>query len=255
MNCEKRIFSYRQTHFFGAIALLLSIVFPLILFPTEGAEWIAVAKTFMTDKLGFLYLALGLAAFIFMIYVVFSDMGQIKLGDPDEKPEFTTASMGGLSTLQTAAIVGGLPLLGISIMLMVSAVRATTLDIRHQEDYVEPTINIEELPEFDPWSPEGIAMARFECARDAAQEAAEDERDALAELIKLRKRIRAFALEHSDDNDFADHHLPQEMQEELQNLLDNVVKAKERKLELSETAQQSRAEFNQIVAQITAYAV
>ncbi len=54
--------------------------------------------------------------------------------------------MGGLSTLQTAAIVGGLPLLGISIMLMVSAVRATTLDIRHQEDYIEPTINIEELP-------------------------------------------------------------------------------------------------------------
>ena len=53
--------------FFGAIALLLSIVFPLILFPAEGAQWIAVAKTFMTDKLGFLYLALGLAAFIFMI--------------------------------------------------------------------------------------------------------------------------------------------------------------------------------------------
>lgn len=142
-------------------------------------------------------------------------------------------------------------MLGISIMLMVSAVRATTLDIRHQEDYVEPTINTEELPEFDPWSTEGMAMARFERARDAAQEAAEDERDALAELMKLRKRIRAFALEHSDDNDFADHHLPQE----LQNLLDNVVKAKERKLELSETAQQSRAEFNQIVAQSTAYAV
>ena len=45
------------------------------------------------------------------------------------------------------------------------------------------------------------------------------------------------------------------MQEELQTLLDNVVKAKERKLELSEAAQQSRAEFNQIVAQSTAYAV
>jgi BCCT family betaine/carnitine transporter len=163
--------------------------------------------------------------------------------------------MGGLSTLQTAAIVGGLPLLGISIMLMVSAVRATTLDIRHQEDYIEPTINIEELPEFDPWSTEGMAMARFERARDAAQEAAEQERDALAQLMTLRKRIRAFALEHSDDNDFADHHLPQDMQEELQALLDNVMKAKERKLELSETAQQSRAEFNQIVAQSTSYAV
>ncbi len=46
----------------------------------------------MTDKLGFLYLALGLAAFFFMIYIVFSDIGQIKLGDADEAPEFKTAS-------------------------------------------------------------------------------------------------------------------------------------------------------------------
>lgn len=78
--------------FFGAIALLLTIVFPLILFPDQGADWIAVAKTFMTDQLGFLYLALGLAACAFMVYVVFSDMGQIKLGEADEEPEFKTAS-------------------------------------------------------------------------------------------------------------------------------------------------------------------
>ncbi len=75
MNCEKRIFAYRQTHFFWRNrAAPFDGVFPLILFPAEGAQWIAVAKTFMTDKLGFLYLALGLAAFIFMIYVVFSDI-------------------------------------------------------------------------------------------------------------------------------------------------------------------------------------
>lgn len=78
--------------FFGAIALLLTIVFPLIMFPAQGAEWIAIAKTFMTDKLGFLYLTLGLAACAFMVYVVFSDMGQIKLGEADEEPEFATAS-------------------------------------------------------------------------------------------------------------------------------------------------------------------
>ena len=78
--------------FFGAIALLLMIVVPLILFPEQGADWIAIAKTFMTDKLGFLYLALGISALFFMIYVIFSDMGQIKLGDADEKPEFSTMS-------------------------------------------------------------------------------------------------------------------------------------------------------------------
>jgi len=78
--------------FFGALGLLLVVVIPLALFPVEGAEWIAVAKAFMTDKLGFAYLSLGLAAFFFMIYIIFSDIGQIKLGDADEKPEFATAS-------------------------------------------------------------------------------------------------------------------------------------------------------------------
>ncbi|NVO98929.1 BCCT family transporter, partial [Photobacterium damselae subsp. damselae] len=78
--------------FFGALGLLISTVVPLLLFPKEGAEWIAIAKSFMTDKLGFLYLGLGVAAFFFMIYIVFSDIGQIKLGDPDEAPEFKTAS-------------------------------------------------------------------------------------------------------------------------------------------------------------------
>ncbi|MGY3569204.1 BCCT family transporter [Vibrio paucivorans] len=156
--------------------------------------------------------------------------------------------MGGLSTLQTAAIVGGLPLLGISIMLMISAVKATSLDLKHQEDYVEPTINIEDLPDMDPWSSEGMALARFERSRDAAQEAAELERAALAEVIKMKKRIRQFALEHDGDEDFADHHLPQGMQEELQTLLDAAAKARDSKLELSEQAQAARAEFNQIVS-------
>ncbi|WP_114765422.1 BCCT family transporter [Vibrio rhodolitus] len=155
--------------------------------------------------------------------------------------------MGGLSTLQTAAIVGGLPLLGISVMLMVSAVRATSLDLRHQEDYVEPTINIEELPDIDPWSSEGMALARFEKARDTAQEAAEAERLAMAELMAVRKQIRAFALEHSLDEHFSDHHLPQELQDALQQAQDNVAKAKEYKLQASELSQQARMDFNSLI--------
>ncbi|WP_194435900.1 BCCT family transporter [Vibrio fluminensis] len=155
--------------------------------------------------------------------------------------------MGGLSTLQTAAIVGGLPLLGISVMLMVSAVRATSLDLRHQEDYVEPTINIEELPDIDPWSSEGMALARFERARDTAQEAAEAERLAMSELMAVRKQIRAFALEHSLDEHFSDHHLPQELQDALQQAHDNVAKAKEYKQQASELSQQARMDFNELI--------
>ncbi|GAL34775.1 choline-glycine betaine transporter [Vibrio maritimus] len=41
---------------------LLAVIIPLILFPEQGADIIAQAKLIMTDKFGFLYLALGLAA-------------------------------------------------------------------------------------------------------------------------------------------------------------------------------------------------
>ncbi|MBA5762433.1 BCCT family transporter [Vibrio sp. 404] len=155
--------------------------------------------------------------------------------------------MGGLSTLQTAAIVGGLPLLVIAVMLMISAVRATSLDLRHQDAYVEPTINIEELPDVDPWSSEGMALARFEKARDTAQEAAEAERLSMTELMLVRKRIRAFALEHSLDEHYSDHHLPQDLQDALQQAMDNVAKAKEYKQQASELSQQARIDFNSLV--------
>ncbi|MCG9776086.1 BCCT family transporter, partial [Vibrio diabolicus] len=142
--------------------------------------------------------------------------------------------MGGLSTLQTAAIVGGLPLLVISVMLMVSFVRAASLDIKHQAEYEEPTINIEELPEIDPWSTEGMALAKFERFKDLAQQAAEEEREAMAALMSMRKRIRAFALEHSCESGFSDHHLPEDMQTELQQLTEALELAQQKKQELSE---------------------
>lgn len=151
--------------------------------------------------------------------------------------------LGGLSTLQTAAIVGGLPLLGIAVMLMISAVKATTLDIRHQEDYVEPTINIEDLPEFDPWSHEGVALANFEKCRDVAQAAADAERTAMQVLFKVKKRIRAYALEHSAD---ANKAIPDEMQLELESALQALSEAQEQKEQSSLAAQEARSRFTEV---------
>ncbi|WP_445364289.1 BCCT family transporter [Microbulbifer sp. ANSA003] len=78
--------------FFGSLALLLAVTVPLVLFPEVGAAWVLVAKSFVTDKLGVFYLALGVGAILFMVYIVFSDIGQIKLGTPEEDPEFSTLS-------------------------------------------------------------------------------------------------------------------------------------------------------------------
>ena len=154
--------------------------------------------------------------------------------------------MGGLETLQTAAIVGGLPLLFITVMLMISAVKAASLDLSYQNGYEDPVINIEDLPDVDPWSTEGMALAKFEQLKDAAIEAAEAERHALDEIWKIKKTIRAEALAHG--NSGADMgNVPQELADELHRLTAEAMTAKEAKLEASALAQDARIVFNDIM--------
>lgn len=81
-----------KTTFIGALILLVAVTVPLLLFPTAGAAFVAEAKIWMTDTLGGVYLTIGLTSFFFMIYLIFSDVGSIKLGEPEEAPEFSTAS-------------------------------------------------------------------------------------------------------------------------------------------------------------------
>lgn len=78
--------------FFGALGLLLAVTVPLIVYPEQGAVWVSLARDFLTENLGFLYLALGAGAGVFMIYIAFSDIGRISLGHPDDEPEFSTLS-------------------------------------------------------------------------------------------------------------------------------------------------------------------
>ena len=154
--------------------------------------------------------------------------------------------MGGLETLQTAAIVGGLPLLFITVMLMISAVKAASLDLSYQNSYEDPVINIEDLPDVDPWSTEGMALAKFEQLKDAAIEAAEAERHALDEIWKIKKTIRAEALAHGNSGaDMGD--VPQELADELHRLTAEAMTAKEAKLEASALAQDARIVFNDIM--------
>ncbi|WP_059282283.1 BCCT family transporter [Bacillus coahuilensis] len=84
------------TTFFGALILLLGVTIPLILFPDKGQVFVNQLNEFITTKLGVLYLIMGLAVFIFLIYVAFSDSGKIKLGDVHEKPEFNSFSWAGM---------------------------------------------------------------------------------------------------------------------------------------------------------------
>ncbi|CAG21107.1 putative choline-glycine betaine transporter [Photobacterium profundum SS9] len=154
--------------------------------------------------------------------------------------------MGDLATLQTAAIVGGLPLLVIAVMLMISGVKAATLDLAHQEGYSDPVINIEDFPDVDPWSKEGMAMAQFERLKDEAISAAEEEREKLNAIWVLKKEIRATALSKGESGmELGD--APQEQLDEIKRLTDEAMAAKEHKLQASEQAQEARKVFDDLM--------
>ncbi|XDZ51301.1 BCCT family transporter [Neisseriaceae bacterium CLB008] len=78
--------------FYGVIVILLSVTLPLVFFPTQGAEWVAYVKGFVTQKLGVMYLGMGVLSVIFVTYIAFSDIGNIKAGKPEDEVEFKTAS-------------------------------------------------------------------------------------------------------------------------------------------------------------------
>ena len=97
----------------------------------------------------------------------------------------TLMLIGGLETLQTAAIVGGIPLIVISILLGVSAVRVASLDLMRHPEYRMPIINIDEITGIDPWSQAGIAQRRYERAVARAEEARRQQDSLVAELRAL----------------------------------------------------------------------
>lgn len=78
--------------FIGALILVLAVSIPLVLFPEAGAVVVNMANEFMTETFGVLYLFVGLAAFIFLMYVAFSKNGKVKLGKKGEGKEFGTFS-------------------------------------------------------------------------------------------------------------------------------------------------------------------
>lgn len=140
----------------------------------------------------------------------------------------TLLLLGGLKTLQTAAIVGGLPLIVISVLLGASAIRAAFVDLRRHSEYHFPIINIEDITGIDPWSEAGIAQARFERAKARAQEARDQQRQILAQLYEV-PRV-------ADDN--------QETQRRRAELEEQLIDANERRAQASEAARRAREEFD-----------
>ncbi|MEH6578655.1 MAG: BCCT family transporter [Amphritea sp.] len=82
--------------FTATLVVLLGICIPLLTMQEQANDFINVAFGVMTAKFGILYLWGGIAAVGLMLWLAMSRFGQVKLGDKDDKPEFTAFSWAGM---------------------------------------------------------------------------------------------------------------------------------------------------------------
>lgn len=92
MSYKESIRLIDKSTFLGSLALLLVVAVPLLVWPEQGASWVKEARNFLVTNFGAAYLLLGIGAVIFMLYIAFSDIGKIQLGEPNSEPEFKTLS-------------------------------------------------------------------------------------------------------------------------------------------------------------------
>ena len=79
--------------FGGSVALVLALVIPLALYPEQGRVLLGEAFELLTHNLGILYIATGVGALAFLLYLAFGRFGGIVFSrGEDTGPQFSTIS-------------------------------------------------------------------------------------------------------------------------------------------------------------------
>jgi len=75
-----------------AVMVIVATSVPLALYPVAGKAIIGNLLSWFTGQFGWMYLLTGIGSFFFMCWLAFGPVGRIKLGAPEDKPEFNKAS-------------------------------------------------------------------------------------------------------------------------------------------------------------------
>lgn len=76
--------------FWSALIVILIASIPLVLYPEAGKAAVDGLLILFTGTFGWLYLLTGIGSFLFMVWLAYGPLGRIKMGAPDEQPEFKT---------------------------------------------------------------------------------------------------------------------------------------------------------------------
>ncbi|REG84418.1 BCCT family transporter [Marinomonas pollencensis] len=72
-----------------SVLVILAISAPLLITPEASKIVVNQLLAWCTGTFGWLYLLAGVGSFLFVVWLAFGPVGRIKLGDPDEAPEFS----------------------------------------------------------------------------------------------------------------------------------------------------------------------
>ena len=102
-NIEHRVF-------LPSVGVLLCVIIPIYLWPTQSEELINAAFSFCTHEFGWLYMLTCIAWFAFIVWVSMGKRGETLFGSPDEKPEY--GNFAWMSMLFTSGVGTSIIILG-----------------------------------------------------------------------------------------------------------------------------------------------
>lgn len=91
MNSSQRGKKLSPVFIYASIIVLI-VVLAGAIFPSQFDHVTNTIKLWITDKLGWYYLILTIILVFFCVFLIFSPIGKLKLGKPNDKPEFNTIS-------------------------------------------------------------------------------------------------------------------------------------------------------------------
>ena len=91
MNSSQRGKKLSPVFIYASIIVLI-VVLAGAIFPSQFDHVTNTIKLWITDKLGWYYLILTTILVFFCVFLIFSPIGKLKLGKPNDKPEFNTIS-------------------------------------------------------------------------------------------------------------------------------------------------------------------
>ncbi len=100
------------TIFTPALLLIVAIGASMVAWPETGAEFADAAMNFVTSKLAWLYLSIGVCSLFFASWLAFGPYGNVTLGTPGEAPEYSDLHW--IAMMFTAGIGGSLIAWGIA---------------------------------------------------------------------------------------------------------------------------------------------